>query len=320
MAHTIPFCIVLAPPGLPDAQPGIYHNQLVWIVSGVNGPKWLVAVYCQWHGQATALNSSLNPFIASHGEEDAVTFRSSLRSWDGWPEITALFDHMGTTFWSVIFGARSGIFYHEEHATDQLEHSPPQYRAAYGFDRFENAIICQMSRSSSIVGLLARLPHPQIGPGRHNLCQVSVLHPDVPLPDTSRGSLVQKQQQKKSNTDLSPSKIHNQGSPSRGAHLTSNVYFINSCNNEVFSTPCTNVQDALRQLSSQKPSQTSLRLPRLLRLYLEIYQYPEEVISQNLDMAEDWDDFVETMMFNGVLEEASGFIWEMYFGLVGICF
>ncbi len=59
-----------------------------------------------------------------------------------------------------------------------------------------------------------------------------------------------------------------------------------------------NVQDALRQLSSQKPSQTSLRLPRLLRLYLEIYQYPEEVISQNLDMAEDRDDFVETMSFN----------------------
>ncbi len=62
-----------------------------------------------------------------------------------------------------------------------------------------------------------------------------------------------------------------------------------------------NVQDALRQLSSQKPSQTSLRLPRLLRLYLEIYQYPEEVISQNLDMAEDRDDFVETMSFNGVV-------------------
>ncbi len=81
-----------------------------------------------------------------------------------------------------------------------------------------------------------------------------------------------------------------------------------------------NVQDTLRQLSSQKPSQTSLHLPRLLRLYLEIYQYPEEVISQNLDMAEDRDDFVETMSFNGVPEEASGFIWEMYFGLVGICF
>ncbi len=54
--------------------------------------------------------------------------------------------------------------------------------------------------------------------------------------------------------------------------------------------------------------------------YLEIYQYPEEVISQNLDMAEDRDDFVETMTYNGVPEEASGFIWEMYFGLVGICF
>ncbi len=85
------------------------------------------------------------------------------------------------------------------------------------------------------------------------------------------------------------------------------------------------VQDTLRQSparqsSPQKTSQTSLCLPRLLRLYLEIYQYPEEVISQNLDMAEDRDDFVETMTYNGVPEEASGFIWEMYFGLVGMCF
>ena len=88
---------------------------------------------------------------------------------------------------------------------------------------------------------------------------------------------------------------------------------------------CRTVQDALwqspaQQSSPQNTSQTSLRLPRLLHLYLEIYQYPEEVISQNLDMAEDRDDFVETMSFNGVPEEASGFIWEMYFGLVGICF
>ncbi len=85
------------------------------------------------------------------------------------------------------------------------------------------------------------------------------------------------------------------------------------------------VQDTLRQSpaqqsSPQKTSQTSLCLPRLLHLYLEIYQYPEEVISQNLDMAEDRDDFVETMTYNGVPEEASGFIWEMYFGLVGMCF
>ncbi|PBK62412.1 hypothetical protein ARMSODRAFT_1024838 [Armillaria solidipes] len=326
MAHSIPFCVVLAPPGLPDAQPGIYHNKLVWVINGVNGPKWPVAVYCQRHDQATALNSRLNPFIALHGEEDAVTFRSSLRGWEEWPEITGLFDQAGTMFWSVIFGARSGIFYHEEHAADQMERSPPQYRAAFGFDRFENALICQMSRSSNIIGLLARLPRSQIGPGRRNLRQTSVPDPDVPSPDTSAGSSVQKQQHKKSNTDLSPSKMHNQGSPSKGAHLTSNVYITNSGNNEVFSTPLRrNVQDAVRQSparqsSPQKTSQTSLRLPRLLHHYLEIYQYPEEVISQNLDMAEDRDDFVETMTFNGVPEEASGFIWEMYFGLVGICF
>ncbi len=96
--------------------------------------------------------------------------------------------------------------FYREHATDQLERSPPQYWAAYGFDHFENAIICQMSRSSSIVGLLARLPRPQIGPGRRNLRQASVPHPDVPSPDTSGGSLAQK----KSNTDLSPSKIHSE--------------------------------------------------------------------------------------------------------------
>ncbi|PBK88426.1 hypothetical protein ARMGADRAFT_1084751 [Armillaria gallica] len=75
MAHSIPFCVVLAPPGLLDAPPGIYHNKLVWVI---NGPKWPVAVYCQRHDQATALNSRLNPFIALHGEEEAVTFCSSL--------------------------------------------------------------------------------------------------------------------------------------------------------------------------------------------------------------------------------------------------
>ncbi|PBK86235.1 hypothetical protein ARMGADRAFT_1035689 [Armillaria gallica] len=183
---------------------------------------------------------------------------------------------------SIAWGQHFG----PEHATDQLEHSSPQYRAAYGFDHFENAIICQMPRSSSIVGLLARLPRPQIGPGHRNLHQASVLCPDVPSPDTSGGSLAQK----KLNTDLSPSKIHNQGSPSKGAHLTSNVYVTNSYNKE---------WEVLLTFN---------------------FEYLEEVISQNLDMAEDRDDFVETMAFNGVPEEASGFIWEMYFGLVGICF
>ncbi|KAK0445275.1 uncharacterized protein EV420DRAFT_1484330 [Desarmillaria tabescens] len=113
MAHTIPFCVVLAPPGVPGAEPGIYNNKLVWIVNGVNGPKWPVAVYCQRHDQAMALNSCLNPFIALHGTEDPASFRSSLRGWEDWPGITALFDQNGTTFWSVIFGARSGIFYQE---------------------------------------------------------------------------------------------------------------------------------------------------------------------------------------------------------------
>ncbi|PBK88425.1 hypothetical protein ARMGADRAFT_1034086 [Armillaria gallica] len=152
-----------------------------------------------------------------------------------------------------------------------MEHSPPQYRAAFGFDQFENALICQMSRSSNVVGLLARLPGSWIGPGRCNLSQTSGPYPDVPSPDTSGGSPLQKQHPKKSNTNPSPSKMHTQGSPSKGAHLTSNVYVTNSGNNEVFSTPY---------------------------------------------MAEDRDDFVETMTYNGVPEEASGFIWEMYFGLV----
>ncbi|KAK0217454.1 hypothetical protein EDD85DRAFT_797935 [Armillaria nabsnona] len=267
MAHSIPFCVVLAPPGLPDAQPGIYHNKLVWVINGVNGPKWPVAVYCQHHDQAMALNSCLNPFIALHGEEDAVTFRLSLQGWEEWPEITGLFDHTGTMFWS-----------------------------------------------SNVVGLLARLPHSRIGPGHHNLSQTSGPYPDVPSPDTFGGLPLQKQHLKKLNTNPSPSKMHMQGSPSKGAHLTSNVYVTNSGNNKVFSTPlCRTVQDTLQQSpaqqsSLQKLSQTSLCLPRLLHLYLEIYQYPEEVISQNLDMAEDRDDFVETMTFNGVLEEASGFI------------
>lgn len=200
----------------------------VWVINGVNGPKWPVAVYCQRHDQAMALNSRLNPFIALHGEEDAVTFRSSLRGWEEWPQITGLFDHAGTMFWSVIFGARSGIFYSEwvrrkrrqyifhhsdrEHATDQMERSPPQYRAAFGFDQFENALICQMSRSSNVVGLLARLPRSRIGPGCRNLSQTSGPYPDVPSPDTSGGSPLQKQHPKKSNTNPSPSKTHSEWS------------------------------------------------------------------------------------------------------------
>ncbi|KAK0457076.1 uncharacterized protein EV420DRAFT_1480950 [Desarmillaria tabescens] len=304
MAHTIPFCVVLAPPGVPGAEPGIYNNKLVWIVNGVNGPKWLVAVY------------------SLHGTEDLASFRSSLRGWEDWPGITALFNQNGTTFWSVIFGARSGIFYQEAHATEQMERSLPQYRAAFGFDRFENALICQMSRSSNIVGLLDRLPRPHIAPPCPHLNQPSVPSPDVPSPGISGGSLSQKQKQ--SNADISHSKMPtSHGSPSKSSHLTSTVHITNSGNNEVFSTTThRNVHDIvhqgpIRQASPQKMSRASLRLPRLLRLYLDIYQYPEVLISQYLDMAEDRDDFVEAMSFNGVPEEAGGFIWDLYLGLLG---
>ncbi len=91
-----------------------------------------------------------------------------------------------------------------------MECSPPHYRAAIGFDQFENVLICQMSRSSNIVSLLARLPHSRIGPGRRNLSQMSGPYPDVPLPDTSGGLPLQRQHLKKLNTNPSLSKMHSE--------------------------------------------------------------------------------------------------------------
>ncbi|KAK0471818.1 hypothetical protein IW261DRAFT_1571476 [Armillaria novae-zelandiae] len=113
MVFTIPFCTVLGPTGLSGATPGVYRDQIVWIVNGVRDPKWPLAVYCANERQAMTLNDFVNPFIAEHATKDPWAFRLSLHDWEVWPEITAAFDSPGRVFWSVILGKRSGVFYHE---------------------------------------------------------------------------------------------------------------------------------------------------------------------------------------------------------------
>ncbi|KAK0434397.1 uncharacterized protein EV420DRAFT_1488691 [Desarmillaria tabescens] len=125
MVHTIPWCTVLSPPNVSGVSPGVYENQLVWILNGTTGAKWPVAVYCKRKDQALALNTHLNPFLVYHGQEDDVTFRASLHEWQEWPTITAMFDNDGATFWAIIYGARAGIFYHwciNTRPTQRLHH------------------------------------------------------------------------------------------------------------------------------------------------------------------------------------------------------
>ncbi|KAK0474448.1 hypothetical protein IW261DRAFT_1568831 [Armillaria novae-zelandiae] len=181
MVFTIPFCTVLGPTGLSGATPGVYRDQTVWIVNGVRGPKWPVAIYCANERQAMTLNDFVNPFIAEHATEDPSAFRLSLHDWEVWPEITAAFDSPGRVFWSVILGKRSGVFYEEELALMQLNESPMEYRAAYGFDSFENAFLCQISRSNVQDELVARLPNNLTPTRRPTLATPMVPSPMAPV-------------------------------------------------------------------------------------------------------------------------------------------
>ncbi|KAK0468714.1 hypothetical protein IW261DRAFT_1426224 [Armillaria novae-zelandiae] len=181
MVFTIPFCMVLGPTGLSGATPGVYRDQIVLIVNGVRGPKWPVAVYCANKCQAMTLNDFMNPFIAEHATEDPSAFRLSLHNWEVWPEITAAFDSPGRVFWSVILGKRSGVFYDEELALMQLNESPMEYRAAYGFDSFENAFLCQMSRSNVQDELVARLLNNLTPTHRPTLATPMVPSPMAPV-------------------------------------------------------------------------------------------------------------------------------------------
>ncbi|KAK0482868.1 hypothetical protein EDD18DRAFT_1112502 [Armillaria luteobubalina] len=190
MVFTIPFCIVLGPTGLSGATPGVYRDQIVWIVNGVCGPKWPVAVYCANEHQAMTLNDFVNPFIAEHATKDPSAFCLSLHDWEVWPEITAAFDSPGRVFWEL--------------ALTQLNESPMEYRAAYGFDSFENAFLCQMSRSNVQDKLVACLPN-NLTPTR----QPTLATPMVPSPTAPVRKGVKKEKEKKDFSNISTISISN---------------------------------------------------------------------------------------------------------------
>ncbi|KAK0501879.1 hypothetical protein EDD18DRAFT_1101585 [Armillaria luteobubalina] len=220
------------------------------------------------------LNDFMNPFIAEHATEDPSAFRLSLHDWEVWPEITAAFDSPGRVFWSVILGKQSGVFYDEELALTQLNESPMEYRAAYGFDSFENAFLCQMSRSNIQDKLVAHLPN-NLTP----TCWPTLATPMVPSPMAPVRKGVKKGKGKERSGTPSPSK---------GKKNFSNISTI-SISNDVFVTP-------------------------------EVYQYSEGLVLLNLEQAEDREDFVEGMILNGIPDAAARLIWDLYMGLVEMCF
>ncbi|PBK68383.1 hypothetical protein ARMSODRAFT_976190 [Armillaria solidipes] len=67
-------------------------------------------------------------------------------------------------------------------------------------------------------------------------------------------------------------------------------------------------------------SLTPLRLPKLLRLYLDAYEYSERFVSQQLEKAERRGDFITALLARGIPEQAGSYIWDLYFGLIEICF
>ncbi|KAK0467687.1 uncharacterized protein EV420DRAFT_1473545 [Desarmillaria tabescens] len=265
MVHTIPWCTVLSPPNVSGVSPGVYENQLrVWIPNGTTGAKWPVTVYCKRKDQALVLNTHLNPFLVYHGQEDDVTFRASLHEWQERPTITAMFDNDGATFWAIIY----------EHAVDQVDRSNPTYRRAHGFDKIENALICQMtSPTASPVGT----PSKQKGKAH--------------IPDSS------------------PRKTHHGNYLTSNVTVNSvgNGDIFSSPTSH--SSPRTPV--SLGQAGPSRPrSMSPLHLPKLLARYLEVYQYPKRYVSRHLEEADTRDDFIEAVE-ESILEEAAGFIWDL---------
>ncbi|KAK0440493.1 uncharacterized protein EV420DRAFT_1650517 [Desarmillaria tabescens] len=231
MVHTIPWCTVLSPPNVSGVSPRVYKNQLVWIPNGTTGAKWPVVVYCKRKDQALVLNTHLNPFLVYHGQEDDVTFRVSLHEWQEWPTITAMFDNDGATFWAIIYGTRAGIFYHQEHAVDQVNRSNPTYRRAHGFDKIENALICQMSRGATVYGCVDQYPANTTTLPFHAGSRVPRPTPTIASPTASPVGTPSKQKGKAHIPDLSPRKTHH------GNYLTSNVTVNSIGNGDIFSSP-----------------------------------------------------------------------------------
>ncbi|KAK0211999.1 hypothetical protein IW262DRAFT_1467418 [Armillaria fumosa] len=132
MVFTIPFCMVLRPTGLSGAAPGVYKDQTsVLHLDTFSAFTDIFEVY-GW---------SMAPMARTGPSPYTVGILSS------------------RIFWLVILGKRSGVFYNEELMLIQLNESPPEYRAAYGFDSFKSALICQMSRSNIQYRLVTHLPN-----------------------------------------------------------------------------------------------------------------------------------------------------------------
>ncbi|KAK0434754.1 uncharacterized protein EV420DRAFT_1488491 [Desarmillaria tabescens] len=311
MVHTIPWCTVLSPPNVSSVSPGVYENQLVWIPNGTTSAKWPVVVYCKRKDQALALNTHLNPFLVYHGQEDDVTFRASLHEWQKWPRITAMFDNDGATFWAIIYGARAGIFYHREHAVDQVDQSNPTYRRAHGFDKIENVLICQMSRSATVYGCIDQYPANTTTSPFHAGSRVPRPTPTIASPTASPVGTPSKQKGKAHIPNSSPRKTHH------GNYLTSNVTVNSIGNGDIFSFPTSHSSPrtpvSLGQAGPSRPRSVSpLRLPKLLARYLEVYQYPKRYVSRHLEEADTRDDFIEAVE-ESIPEEAAGFIWDLFF-------
>ncbi|KAK0438493.1 uncharacterized protein EV420DRAFT_1486667 [Desarmillaria tabescens] len=272
MVHTIPWCTVLSPPNVSGVSPGVYENQLVWILNGTTSAKWPVMVYCKRKDQALVLNTHLNPFLVYHGQEDNVTFRASLHEWQEWPRITAMFDNDGATFWAIIYGARAGIFYHWAH----------------GFDKIENALICQMSRGATVYGCIDQYLANTTTSPFHAGSRVPRPTPTIASPTASPVGTPLKQKGKAHIPESSPRKTHH------GNYLTSNVTVNSVGNGDIFSFPT---------------SHSSPRTPLLAR-YLEVYQYSKRYVSRHLEEADTRDDFIEAME-ESIPEEVAGFIWDL---------
>ncbi|KAK0505507.1 hypothetical protein EDD18DRAFT_1098857 [Armillaria luteobubalina] len=206
------------------------------------------------------LNDFVNPFIAEHVTKDPLAFDLSLHNWEVWPKITAAFDSPGRVFWEL--------------ALTQLNESPVEYQAAYGFDLFENAFLCQMSRLNIQDGLVTCLPN-NLTPTRWP----TLATPMVPSPMAP----VQKGAKKEKGKERLGTH-----SPSKGKKNFSNISTI-SISNNVFVMP-------------------------------EVYQYSEGLVLLNLEQAEDQDDFMEGMILNGIPDVAARLIWDLYVGLVEMCF